>query len=107
MVTTLHASNDSALRNVARGAAKWAAGVVERHDDRQRDALATLSGGDSASPALPTRIDDWRDELDLAAWDAQEVGDDSTDQLFVQARAVAAMQYALSDDPQKHAMDSV
>jgi hypothetical protein len=102
----------AALRRVAAEAASLAVARTQLADPRLGPALGALGAG-SVMPSARQAIEQLTEELDERAWDIQELVDagaaseEAYVEAFRQARAAAAVGYALNPDPQTAAFESV
>lgn len=101
------------LRRVAAEAAALAVERTQLADPRLGPALGALSASNSGMPAARRAVEQLAEELDERAWDIQELVDagaaseEAYVEAFRQARAAAAVSYALDPDPQTAAFESV
>ena len=101
------------LRRVAAEAASLAIERTHLADPRLEPALVAMSASNSDMPSARRAIEKLTEELDERAWDIQDLVDtgsaseDAYLEAFRQARAAAAVTYALDPDPRTAAFESV
>ena len=101
------------LRRVAAEAASLAVERTRLTDPRIGLALGAQTARNSEMPSALRAIEQLAEELDERAWDIQQLVDtggaseEAYLEAFRQARAAAAVSYALDPDPQTAAFESV
>ena len=101
------------LRRVAAEAASLAIERTQLADPRLGPALGALGASNSGMPSARRAVDQLTEELDERAWGIQELVDagaaseEAYVEAFHQARAAAAVSYALDPDPKTAALESV
>ncbi len=113
LVHQLESLPPGVLRLVAADAASIAVERTQLADPRLRLGLEALSASDSGMASARRAVEQLTQELDERAWDIQELVDagaaseEAYVEAFRQARAAAAVGYALNPDPRTAALESV
>ena len=104
--------DDDELRDIARKSARWAVARSDVQDPAVDSGLRHLESGSQPQEARAA-VEEAVERLDQVAWDTQELVDagDAPEEdyltAFARARAAAAVQYALAEDPTEAAIEAM